>query len=66
MGFPDDFVFEGSKTEIARQIGNAVPPNLAAAIARVVKAALQGPQLQPQKTNFINMVNIPADSTIAL
>jgi DNA (cytosine-5)-methyltransferase 1 len=36
MGFPDDFIFEGSKTEIARQIGNAVPPPLAAAIAQTV------------------------------
>jgi DNA (cytosine-5)-methyltransferase 1 len=41
MGFPDDFVFRGSKTEIARQIGNAVPPDLAGAIARMVKAALE-------------------------
>lgn len=40
MGFPDDFKFSGSKTEIARQIGNAVPPPLAAAIARMVKAML--------------------------
>jgi len=40
MGFPDDFVFEGTKTEIARQIGNAVPPPLAGAIARVVRAFL--------------------------
>ncbi len=36
MGFPDDFVFVGTKTEIARQIGNAVPPPLAGAIAQVV------------------------------
>ncbi|MCF6211593.1 MAG: DNA cytosine methyltransferase [Gammaproteobacteria bacterium] len=36
MGFPDDFVFLGSKIEIARQIGNAVPPNLAGAIAKTV------------------------------
>ncbi|MFK4765105.1 DNA cytosine methyltransferase [Desulfobaculum sp. SPO524] len=34
MGFPDDFVFEGSKIEIAKQIGNAVPPRLAGAVAR--------------------------------
>ncbi|MDQ1250444.1 MAG: cytosine methyltransferase [Actinomycetota bacterium] len=30
---PDDFVVEGTKIEIARQIGNAVPVNLGAAIA---------------------------------
>ena len=36
MGFPDDFIFFGTKTEIARQIGNAVPPPLAGALARMV------------------------------
>jgi DNA (cytosine-5)-methyltransferase 1 len=40
MGFPDDFVFRGSKTDIAKQIGNAVPPDLAAAIAAMAKEAL--------------------------
>jgi DNA (cytosine-5)-methyltransferase 1 len=40
MGFPDNFRFVGSKIEIARQIGNAVPPPLAGAIARSVKSAL--------------------------
>lgn len=40
MGFPDDFQFLGSKTEIARQIGNAVPPTLAGAIAKMVKQML--------------------------
>jgi len=34
--FPDEFVFTGSKIEIARQIGNAVPPGLAARVADVV------------------------------
>ena len=34
--FPDSFVFEGSKIEIARQIGNAVPALLAKAIAEHV------------------------------
>lgn len=36
QSFPDDFVFKGKKIEIARQIGNAVPPRLAARIADVV------------------------------
>lgn len=40
MGFPDDFIFSGSKTDIARQIGNAVPPHLAAAMARTVAEVL--------------------------
>jgi len=31
--FPDDFVFYGTKVEVAKQIGNAVPPLLAKAIA---------------------------------
>jgi DNA (cytosine-5)-methyltransferase 1 len=38
MGFPDDFKFCGSKIEIARQIGNAVPPPLAGAIADTVRS----------------------------
>ena len=40
MGFPDDFRFSGSKTEIARQIGNAVPPPLAGAAARHIRGLL--------------------------
>lgn len=40
MGFPDDFRFIGSKTEIARQIGNAVPPPLAGAIAQGIRTML--------------------------
>lgn len=31
--FPDEFVFVGSKIQVARQIGNAVPPDLAYAVA---------------------------------
>lgn len=38
--FPDWFEFEGSKIEIARQIGNAVPVVLAAELARHLQAQM--------------------------
>ncbi len=34
--FPDDWIFEGSTTEVYKQIGNAVPVNLAACIGRAI------------------------------
>ena len=33
QGFPSDFKFEGNLSSVYRQIGNAVPPPLARAIA---------------------------------
>ncbi len=38
QGFPDDYLWCGSKASIARQIGNAVPVPLAAAVARHIAA----------------------------
>ncbi len=40
--FPLDFEFAGSKIEIARQIGNAVPPKLAKAIGESIIAYYEG------------------------
>ena len=40
MGFPDNFIFQGKKREIARQIGNAVPPHMAGSISQCVKDIL--------------------------
>jgi DNA (cytosine-5)-methyltransferase 1 len=42
QSFPDSFVFRGSKTEIAKQIGNAVPPILAYHLAYEVAMSLAG------------------------
>ncbi|KXB19915.1 DNA (cytosine-5-)-methyltransferase [Xylella fastidiosa 6c] len=40
QGFPDDWKFSGRKTATYRQIGNAFPPPVAAAVARQISAAL--------------------------
>lgn len=46
--FPDSFKFRGSKIEIARQIGNAVPPRLAKHIALHIAELLQDSRHHPR------------------
>lgn len=41
QGFPQDWVFSGRKTSIYRQIGNAFPPPVAAAVGRSIRLALE-------------------------
>lgn len=40
QSFPDGFIFAGTMNPAFRQIGNAVPPLMAAAVARVIRTAL--------------------------
>lgn len=47
QGFPESHKFVGSRTSIARQIGNAVPIPLGRAIAEVLVAALDGAEPAP-------------------
>lgn len=40
QSFPDDFVFLGTRTSQFKQVGNAVPPFLASAVAKKIKGYL--------------------------
>lgn len=40
QGFPDDWAFSGAKTPAYRQVGNAFPPPVAAAVARQIHKCL--------------------------
>lgn len=42
QSFPDGFAFAGAMNAAFRQIGNAVPPLLALAVAKILKAQLSG------------------------
>lgn len=42
QSFPDDFIFEGSTTEVRRQIGNAVPPRGVEELAKALKPLFAG------------------------
>ncbi len=46
QSFPDDFQFTGNKTNIAKQIGNAVPPLFASKIAECVQMLFSARQTQ--------------------
>ncbi len=53
QSFPDSFVFVGSKMSQQQQVGNAVPPLLAQAIAKTIKLELGRASNKYPKVNFI-------------
>jgi DNA (cytosine-5)-methyltransferase 1 len=58
QSFPDDWIFKGSKTAQGRQVGNAVPPVLAEAIARHVVTILSRSTLHPQSAPKLELLTV--------
>lgn len=54
FGYPDDFIFEGSITEVRRQIGNSVPPIAAKVIAEAIMPAMTAPLKKLSKVDAID------------
>lgn len=65
QGFPDDFKWLGSKPRIARQIGNAVPVHLAAAICNRIILAKTGQLPSVQDAYELQLPFNDADTEIA-
>lgn len=53
QGFPDNFIFQGSNTEIRRQLGNAVPPVGIYPFAERVQCVLEGVEPDHNPKNCI-------------
>lgn len=59
QGFPDDYKFAGSYTQIAKQIGNAVPTALAQSIAEQLLMLLEQSQEETEvATNLVPVLSV--------
>ena len=56
QGFPDEFLFEGSKAEQMLMVGNAVPPPLAKAVGLAVIGMLG---VEPRRIQAVQQANFP-------
>jgi len=55
QSFPDGFVFKGSMNPAFRQIGNAVPPLFAYAIAMGIRDCLRAPILNDMRIDVLGL-----------
>ena len=55
QSFPDGFVFKGSMNPAFKQIGNAVPPLFAYAIARGIRESLGAPETQDMRVELFDL-----------
>ena len=60
--FPDDYLFAGTPTQNVRQIGNAVPPLLARAVAFALKSDLCMNEVVPAKREGALLSFVPTTS----
>lgn len=63
--FPDNFVFEGSKESVRRQIGMAVPPKLSEIIFTAILKTFAGIQYANIPSNWENQMTLFADRSCA-
>jgi DNA (cytosine-5)-methyltransferase 1 len=55
QSFPDGFVFKGSMNPAFKQIGNAVPPLFAYAIARAIRESLGAPETSDMRVALFDL-----------
>jgi DNA (cytosine-5)-methyltransferase 1 len=56
QSFPDGFVFEGSMNPAFRQIGNAVPPLLAKALALRIRSLITEKNVEKTRSEALDCV----------
>lgn len=63
QSFPDGFVFKGSMNPAFKQIGNAVPPLFAYAIARAVRECLGAPNIPDMRVALLGLAQSQITTT---